>query len=813
VSVPIRARLARTWSWVAASQLGRAVPSWRPGLRSWIVIITGVVVLATAAAISSSTAEQLRDSATAQALHNAEAIVRGYVDTIVEEQDLALLAPHDAQIEAQLDRLVASGDLLRVTVWSRDGRAVYSSDEGVRGRRFSIDTQLATAFGGTSLAEYEGLSAGQTPRSAGLDQYLLRIYVPIRGDVDSNPFGVYDVIQDAGPIEEQIASTRLNVFLISFGAVTVLIGIIWLAFAGASRLLASQNRRLQGMTVELQRSEARFRSLVQNSSDIVVVVDPAGRIAYESTAVQRVLGYAAGERLGGEIFDLIHPDDAGRVRTVLNGLAERDGGQATFQLRVCHADGSWRWMEGIGANLLGDPHVGGIVLNCRDISERKALEEQLEHQAFHDPMTDLANRALFADRVDHALTRLTRPGSGSLAVLFIDIDDFKTVNDSLGHSAGDALLRAVSERFRACVRPGDTAARLGGDEFGVLLEDANADSATRVAGRIQGAFTRPFAIEGRQLAVTVSIGIASTDTGARTADELLRNADAAMYTAKGRGKSRYEVFEPSMHARALRRLELRTELEQAVRRGEFRLYYQPVVDMRSGAATGVEALLRWQHADGRLVMPGEFVPLAEESGLIVPIGDWVLREACRQLATWQGSGAPESFTMAVNVSARQVRRPAIVDEVRVALRDAGVSPSCLILEVTESALIDDTEGTASTIQRLKDLGVRIALDDFGTGYSSLSHLRRFPIDVLKIDRSFVAALGQAGDDAALVKSVLRLGQTLRLEVVAEGVETDEQLKRLVAMSGRLGQGYYFQRPVDGEAIRRLFFERGRAASA
>jgi len=796
------AALLRPWPGVR----GRPVFGWRPSLRTWVVVASGLVVLGTAAIMAATTSEQLRRSATDGAMHNTEAIVRGFVDTIVSEDDLNIDAPHDARVQAQLDRLVASGDLLRVTVWSRDGRAAYSSDPEVRGQRFSIEGSLAVAFGGISVAEYRS-EAGD----ASLPTQLLEIYVPIRGSIDAAPIGVYEVFQDARPIEEQVAATRADVFLVSLGAASLLALIIFGAFAGASRLMTAQNRRLQSMTGELQRSEARFRSLVQNSSDIVAVLDPTGQIGYESTALERVLGHLAGERVGGSIFDLIHPDDAERARTVLAGIAARPGGQATIELRMLHADGSWRWMEGIGANLLDDPDVAGVVLNYRDISERKALEKQLEHQAFHDPMTDLANRALFGDRVQHALARGDRMGHGPTAVLFCDLDDFKTVNDSLGHAAGDELLRAVAERLRACIRPGDTAARLGGDEFGILLEEADAEGATLVAERILQGLAKPFSVEARQLAVTASIGIASTDTAAGTADELLRNADAAMYSAKARGKGRHELFEPSMHASALRRLELRAALEQALKEKQFRVFYQLVVELPTRRAVGVEALLRWQRPDGRMGLPGEFVPLAEESGLIVPIGRWVLSEACRQLAAWRRAGVPTEISMAVNVSARQIRAADLVADVSRALADSGIDAPSLVLELTESALLDETETTASTIGRLKGLGVRIALDDFGTGYSSLSHLQRFPIDVLKIDRSFVAALARKGDDAALVRSVLRLGQTLKLDVVAEGIETTEQLERLLRMSGRYGQGFYFQAPMDGDAVGRLLATEVRAA--
>jgi diguanylate cyclase (GGDEF)-like protein len=402
-----------------------------------------------------------------------------------------------------------------------------------------------------------------------------------------------------------------------------------------------------------------------------------------------------------------------------------------------------------------------------------------------------------------------------VAVLFLDLDDFKVVNDSLGHAAGDELLSAVAERIRACLRRQDTPARLGGDEFGILVEETDAEAAGQVAERILAALRQPFALDSRQLFAQASIGIAM-GSGQRkpgdgdTAEELLRNADAAMYTAKSRGKGRFEFYEVRMHASALKRLELRGRMEASLAAGEFVLHYQPIVELVSGEVAGVEALVRWRQPDGRLALPEEFIPLAEETGLIGPLGTWVLEESCRQAAEWRATARPRSLSMAVNVSSRQLQDPEFVTTVARTLATTGLPASELVLELTESALLDEGEVTTTAIASLKSHGVRISLDDFGTGYSSLSHLRRFPIDVLKIDRSFVNGIdrGEEGE-RTLVRSIIRLAHSLKLETVAEGVERTEQIAPLRALQVRYVQGFLFARPMEARAILRLLHERAR----
>jgi diguanylate cyclase (GGDEF)-like protein/PAS domain S-box-containing protein len=533
-------------------------------------------------------------------------------------------------------------------------------------------------------------------------------------------------------------------------------------------------------------------------------------VLFVSPSVERVLGYSPGELEGTPLLSMLHPDDIARGREALSRAGRPAPGAPTdpAEYRVRHRDGRWVDVESVATNLMDDPAIGGIIVNTRDVSERKLLEQQLKYQAFHDPLTGLANRMLFLDRVAHALVRSRRRGMdcNPLAVLFLDLDNFKTVNDSLGHIAGDRLLISASLRIVACVRTSDTVARLGGDEFAVLLEDATGDgSAAEVADRITVAMREPFTVEGKEVFVTASVGIAmGGETG--PASELLRNADMAMYTAKSRGKGRVEAFEAHMHREVMNRLELEADLRRAVERQEFALRYQPIVDLRSGEVSGVEALLRWEHPTRGLMYPSQFIPLLEETGLIVPVGVWVLREACRQTREWDAQTGGGTVTLAVNMSGHQLQHIGVVDAVRGALAESGLSADRLVLEITESVLMQHADVMLERLKAIRAVGVRLAIDDFGTGYSSLSYLQRFPIDILKIAKPFVDDVGSHDPDPALARAIIALGETLCLRTIAEGIEVRDQLTGLRALGCELGQGYYFARPVNGEVMGRLLVE-------
>jgi diguanylate cyclase (GGDEF)-like protein/PAS domain S-box-containing protein len=556
----------------------------------------------------------------------------------------------------------------------------------------------------------------------------------------------------------------------------------------------------------LQESDERFRSLVQNSSDIVTLVDSDGRIEYQTPSVARVLGYEPAELVGVALADLLHPDDVAHAEAFFAEAVARSGVTPAVEWRMRHRDGHWLHLETIGNNLLDDEAVGHLVLNTRDISDRKALEHQLAHQAFHDPLTDLANRKLFRQRVERA-AEAAQHSHKPCIVLFLDLDNFKKVNDSLGHVVGDELLVTVAARIRSCLRPTDTAARLGGDEFAILLEETRgADDGVVVADRILEALRAPITLQGKRTVIETSVGIAVSgpDDGA---DELLRNADIAMYMAKGGGKNRHATFEPRMHAAALERLELESDLRRAVERGEFELHYQPIVALGSGRLVGVEALLRWRRPHRTLLAPRDFIGLAEETGLILPIGRWVIQEACRQAAEWHRAYPKDKpLVMCINLSGRQLEDPELVSDVESAIDEVGLDPRSVILEITETVMMDDTDTTVARLTELKRLGARLSIDDFGTGYSSLRYLHSFPVDILKIARPFVDGLSKDPQKKAFTRTIVELSRTLGLQAIAEGVESADQAEQLRELGCELAQGNYLAEPVDAQRLAELIAE-------
>ena len=553
-------------------------------------------------------------------------------------------------------------------------------------------------------------------------------------------------------------------------------------------------------------SESRYQRLFDGVPVGLYQFTPDWRILEANPALVAMLGYPDRESLcqtsAVEIY--AEPEELKRWQA----LIEREGVLPAYELKLRRRDGEIIWIENNG-RVVKEPNSGQMLYyegSMEDITARKRAEEQLLHDAFHDTLTGLPNRALFVNHLKLALERAKRHDDLLFALLFLDLDRFKLVNDSLGHGAGDKLLIAVAQKLKACVRPEDTVARLGGDEFAILLNDiADLSAAIHVAERIQKELSAPIRFGGHEVFTSASIGIALSSTGYERTEDILRDADIAMYRAKSQGQACYEVFDKAMHARALAHLRLEADLRRAVKRQEFCLQYQPIVSLGSNRINGFEALVRWQHPKRGLMYPAEFIPMAEETGLIISLGQWVLREACGQMREWQEQ-YPElaDCTMAVNLSSKQLLEATLVEQIKQILEETGLDAKNLMLEITESALMENAQMAATMLTQLREFGVRLSIDDFGTGYSSLSYLHRFHADILKIDRSFISRIDVDQENREITKTILNLAANLAMNVVAEGVETKGQLAQLSALSCQYGQGEYFYASLDSKAVTGLF---------
>jgi diguanylate cyclase (GGDEF)-like protein/PAS domain S-box-containing protein len=634
------------------------------------------------------------------------------------------------------------------------------------------------------LGEHDGLEILREARAAGCQRPIILLTGQGDGEVDiaAMQAGAADYLVK-GQIDSQILERSIRYSL-------------------------EQNRTLDA----LRESEERYALSARGANDGLWVWDLRDETVYYSDRWKEMLGFTESEISDSpsEWFSRVHPDDVEMLRAGID--RHRDGATPSIEHehRMFCRSGEYRWMLARGVAVRDASGAATRVAGSQtDITERKLATDRLMHDAFHDALTQLPNRALFMDRLESSLERSRRYSNRQFAVLFLDLDRFKVVNDSLGHALGDQLIVSVADRLRGLLRASDTVARLGGDEFTILIEIDHLADAVRAAKRIQEELCVPFHVDGREIFTTASIGIALSATGYERSQDVLRDADIAMYRAKSRGRATHEVFDKTMHDRAVKLLKFETELRRSIERDELRVHYQPIVSLVTNRVTGFEALVRWQLGD-ELVTADEIVPIAEDTGLILSIGQWVLRQALRQLAEWQRS-YPEgdSLDMHVNLSAKQFLQPNLLEQVASALEESGVDPERLHLEVTESVVIDNPEAAAALLERLRETGVGISLDDFGTGYSSLSSLRQFPFDTLKIDRSFISTNGDLRNDE-IVRTISNLARILGMDVTVEGLESADQVGRMRELGIDNAQGFFFSPPVDAEKASGILARRGNA---
>jgi diguanylate cyclase (GGDEF)-like protein/PAS domain S-box-containing protein len=751
-------------------------PRSNTGLRTegWMALITvgaltlAALVIATLIAYADRQrqAEILVVRLNAQAEHlsavNAEATIEGQLSQP--------LAQELAAITAELDELIVSIDDLNLP----DSGGLLPTKRAVEHYAEAVHAELTLldhhdAPGAAALREAE-----TSPADREMDLVLEEALDSLAAGADHA-----SILAAVGSILVVVLAGGFQLLLLRrFGKLTMSVS------------------RAAGERDALARSELRFRALVQNGTELIAILQADGMVTYCSPTVEQLLQTKAAEVEGSNLARLVHPEDQSAFTELLTRATTEGSQTAQVAFRLRQGNGEWRYIDAMCRDARAEAGIDGFVLNARDVTDRTTLESELAHRAYHDTLTQLPNRALLLDRLSQALARGART-QYSTALLFIDLDNFKVVNDSLGHQVGDRLLVTVGQRLRAAVRPGDTPARLGGDEFIVLLEElADPHEAEVVATRFVELLRAPMQFDGHRVVVSASIGIAACSAADVLADDLLRQADIALYAAKDGGRDQCVMFQPSMSDVSVERLQLESDLRLALERDELRVYYQPIVDMTSHHITGVEALVRWEHPHHGLLQPARFIPIAEASGLIVPLGRWVLHHACEQAQQWRLQHLKEQpILVSVNLSSRQFQSATLLADVADALQTSGLPAHLLKLEITETAAMEAGIGTIQVLQALKGLGVLLAIDDFGTGYSSLAYLKRFPVDTLKVDRAFVNGMSDNAKDAAIVQSVISLARTLNLSVTAEGIETVEQLDQLRALDCNEGQGYLFARPA------------------
>ncbi|MFN2417183.1 MAG: putative bifunctional diguanylate cyclase/phosphodiesterase [Pyrinomonadaceae bacterium] len=594
---------------------------------------------------------------------------------------------------------------------------------------------------------------------------------------------------------------------ISVGAVACLVGAALRAkFAwGSGRESAAAEAESRPSASEGD----RFRSAFDYAAIGMALVSTEGRWLQVNRSLCHILGYTEPELLLTDFLSVTHPDDLPTALSNIGQLLKGKVQASQMEKRYIHKSGHEVWVHW-SVSLVRDQYSKSVhlIFQIQDITDRKLAEQQLHHDAFHDALTGLPNRALFMDHLKLAVARSRRNNTTKFAVLYLDLDRFKVINDSLGHTIGDQLLVGIADRLKNNLRPGDTVARLGGDEFTVLIEDITDETeSVQVAERVQKELSIPFILSGREVFTTVSMGIAPSATGYERAEDILRDADTAMYRAKSMGKARYEIFDKAMHARAINLLQMETDMRRALEREEFILHYQPIVALDNYQLRGFEALVRWQHPERGFISPMDFIPVAEETGMIVPLGEWVMREACRQMQGWQkGFPLQQPLFITVNLSSKQFSQSQLISTFAMILQETGVKPQSVKLEITESVVMENVDTATEMLRQLRGLGVKLAIDDFGTGYSSLSYLHRFPIDTLKIDRSFVTRMSENNENTEIVRTIVVLAQNLGMDVVAEGVETNEQLVLLQKLGCENGQGYLFSKPVNADGAEKIIAE-------